>query len=617
MVGKVIIGTELDSRQLEKDLKSAEKDLRNYEKEAEKLTKAQTKAEIDLKPYQEAIELIKQETDESLKYAQTAGEVDTLLKTETSQIEELNSKYSEQLKKLEDIKSAINTNSANQTIMADKVRETNNQINKVKGFERIKGSVDDINKGLKTTLKRVVRWGIAIFGVRTAYTAVSSAMSTLSQYDETMKSNLEYIKTSVATSLKPLIESILSLIVKLLQYINYIAKAWTGKDLFASANAFKQMQKNAQGTAKATKDIKKQLVGFDEMNVLSDTSASGGEGGFSTPNVDLTGMEGEIPEWVKWIVNNKDLLVSTLLGIASTITLINLGLDGFKALGIGLIIAGIYETIMGIVSFIQDPSWENFSKILKGLTLILTGLAVAMLAVNAANPTAWIILAIALVTALVALIIDKWDEIKATLGKVGDWINEHIIKPVADFFKGLWEGIKSGVGEAVQWVKDKFQTVVSFFSNLISKIVGLFKKIGTKVGNAIGGAFKSVINGVLSAIENILNFPIRQINKLINIINKVPGIEIDKLSTFSLPRLAKGGIVNQPSKGVPIGSAITGERGAEGVIPLTDSQQMELLGQAIGKYITLNASIPVYVGNRQIAKEIRKINAESDFAYNR
>ena len=187
MVGKVIIGTELDSRQLEKDLKSAEKDLRNYEKEAEKLTKAQTKAEIDLKPYQEAIELIKQETDESLKYAQTAGEVDTLLKTETSQIEELNSKYSEQLKKLEDIKSAINTNSANQTIMSDKVRETNNQINKAKGFERIKGSVDDINKGLKTTLKRVVRWGIAIFGVRTAYTAVSSAMNTLSQYDETSK----------------------------------------------------------------------------------------------------------------------------------------------------------------------------------------------------------------------------------------------------------------------------------------------------------------------------------------------------------------------------------------------------------------------------------------------
>ena len=72
-----------------------------------------------------------------------------------------------------------------------------------------------------------------------------------------------------------------------------------------------------------------------------------------------------------------------------------------------------------------------------------------------------------------------------------------------------------------------------------------------------------------------------------------------------------------PSRGVPVGSAIVGERGAEGVIPLTDSQQMELLGQAIGKYITVAPTIPVYVGNRLVAREIKKINAEDNFAYNK
>ena len=82
-----------------------------------------------------------------------------------------------------------------------------------------------------------------------------------------------------------------------------------------------------------------------------------------------------------------------------------------------------------------------------------------------------------------------------------------------------------------------------------------------------------------------------------------------------IPRLASGGIINQPGRGVPLG--IGGEAGAEGVIPLTDSQQMALLGEAIGKYININATIPVYVGNRQIAREIQKINAENDFAYNR
>jgi hypothetical protein len=62
---------------------------------------------------------------------------------------------------------------------------------------------------------------------------------------------------------------------------------------------------------------------------------------------------------------------------------------------------------------------------------------------------------------------------------------------------------------------------------------------------------------------------------------------------------------------------MAGESGREGVIPLTDAQAMEELGRAIGRYINLNATIPVYVGNRQIAREIKRIDAEDDFAYNR
>ena len=113
-----------------------------------------------------------------------------------------------------------------------------------------------------------------------------------------------------------------------------------------------------------------------------------------------------------------------------------------------------------------------------------------------------------------------------------------------------------------------------------------------------------------------MNTPIRTINSLISTINKISPVKIGRLSTFSLPRLAKGGIVNMPSRGVPIGGAIAGEKGAEGVIPLTDSQQMALLGEAIGRYITINATIPVYAYNRQVAREVRKIEANRSFATN-
>ena len=80
------------------------------------------------------------------------------------------------------------------------------------------------------------------------------------------------------------------------------------------------------------------------------------------------------------------------------------------------------------------------------------------------------------------------------------------------------------------------------------------------------------------------------------------------------PKLAVGGIINQPGRGVPL--AMGGERGAEGVIPLTDAQQMQKLGEAIGRYITVNASITNTMNGRVISRELKQIENEENFAFN-
>ena len=88
-------------------------------------------------------------------------------------------------------------------------------------------------------------------------------------------------------------------------------------------------------------------------------------------------------------------------------------------------------------------------------------------------------------------------------------------------------------------------------------------------------------------------------------------------SIWSGKKLATGGIVNMPGKGVPIGGALTGEVTKEGVIPLTDSQAMMELGQTIGRYITVNNHITTTLNGRVIGRELQKSNAESDFAFNK
>lgn len=73
-----------------------------------------------------------------------------------------------------------------------------------------------------------------------------------------------------------------------------------------------------------------------------------------------------------------------------------------------------------------------------------------------------------------------------------------------------------------------------------NSIKGTFADLGEKIGDSIGGAFKTVINGVLSTIEDIINSGINMINGAIKFINKISPIDIGKISTLELPRLANG-----------------------------------------------------------------------------
>ena len=91
------------------------------------------------------------------------------------------------------------------------------------------------------------------------------------------------------------------------------------------------------------------------------------------------------------------------------------------------------------------------------------------------------------------------------------------------------------------------------------------------------------------------------------------GVGISFSSLLNKFKYAKGGIVNLPGYGVPIG----GEAGREGVIPLTDEQQMQLLGESIGKYVTINLTNVTKLDSREINRKNEKVRSENTFIRNR
>lgn len=92
---------------------------------------------------------------------------------------------------------------------------------------------------------------------------------------------------------------------------------------------------------------------------------------------------------------------------------------------------------------------------------------------------------------------------------------------------------------------------------------------------------------------------------------------VSVISAIWNKKLAVGGIVNNPGKGVFLGGAITGESGKEGVLPLTNPNTMRELGAEIGKYITINAIIDNYMDGTKFNRSTARVQKIDNFINNR
>jgi hypothetical protein len=450
----------------------------------------------------------------------------------------------------------------------------------------------------------------------------------LSQYNEKLATDLEYIRFSIAKALQPLIEGLINLVYKLLTYVNYIAQAWFGVNLFANASA-EAMKRGANSAEK----MKKSLAGFDEMNVLNENGSVGALGGL--PSYDLSKMQDiKIPKWLEWIAKNGSKVATILGSIAGAIVALKLG-NFAKELGLvntqftimqGL---GIFATIYGIISLIQDlidyykkldtalenngTSWNDFGKIVTDAGIIVTGLGLVFLGLPATITGA--------IIGIVGIITRYWGDIQRFFdNNVFGWFDRKIAemqkrgvlgKALAEVLTEIKRIAKDGV--------DAFGVLLGGFKGIFDGIIAITKgdfKNGLKT--AMKGVANAII-GVLNTLINSINTILAPIRSIIVALGKIGGKSwsMSTVKIPTIPKLAVGGVVNMPGRGINYGGANIGENGAEGVIPLTNSQMMAQLGEAIGKYVNINATVPVYVGNRQIAREIKKISADNDFAFNR
>ena len=171
----------------------------------------------------------------------------------------------------------------------------------------------------------------------------------------------------------------------------------------------------------------------------------------------------------------------------------------------------------------------------------------------------------------------------------------------------------SDLDEKINYLNETLETNADNINNLgdeantsKGKVKGLFDMINNLKDKTV----KIIVNGdtskLQSALQKLTDLPLFG-NAFKNYLNN---------ANIKIPGLAVGGIVNMPGRGVPVGGAIAGEAGREGVLPLTDSNTMAQLGQEIGKWITVQNVSNTYLNGRLIQRQIDQTSKDKSFETN-
>ena len=196
---------------------------------------------------------------------------------------------------------------------------------------------------------------------------------------------------------------------------------------------------------------------------------------------------------------------------------------------------------------------------------------------------------------------ERWADVTSALANIGAWFTDmfqkawtgltNIFSKLGSWFGDRWNDVTSALSSVSNWfgemftnaynaVKDAFSSIGDFFSGVWDTVKSIFVNAGQMVGEAVGGAFTSAVNAVLGTIENVVNGFIGMINGVLDVVRNLPGLGwIGSVSTVSLPRLARGGIVDSPT------IAMIGEAGKEAVVPLENTGFIQTLGRVVSSAV--------------------------------
>lgn len=193
-------------------------------------------------------------------------------------------------------------------------------------FGRLGSAFTKANTPMKTflsTLKRIAMYRMLRSIIKAITSAIGEGITNIYNYSRAVGTSLApamdkaksatlTFKNSIGAALAPVLESLVPIIQKVCGWLttfnNLLGSIFAGlagkKTFTAAVETTTTWGEALDKTTESAKELKRTLLGFDELNVLNgDTGGSGGGGGASTPDYSSMFEERDIPEGIRNITN--------------------------------------------------------------------------------------------------------------------------------------------------------------------------------------------------------------------------------------------------------------------------------------------------------------------------
>lgn len=592
--GRIVVQAEVDAKNAQKELDKLTAKIDKMEAELKKSTGEQSglKSQLDAakESAKQAENALKSLRSESERLRQiTSGEVaaspeayitaygrqtevaaqikeqEAILKEQDKIVESLDGKYAKITDKVIAQTSALDA-------AKQKAGELTEQITNASGAtERMETAAKKVSDSMNTFSKRVS----GLFKRVLVFSLITRALQSLRTWlgktimkNDEARAAVARLKAAFLTLAQPILQVVIPVFVKLVNILTQVVtaiakffgmlsgKSWSSQK--SAAQGLNDEQKALEGVGSAAEDASKSMASFDEINQLTDNSASaagGGAGGAASTEIapdfsnldmaedklhDILGLVGAIAAGLlAWKIaslftNDLSKIWGIALAVAGAFALVYFWLDAWNngidlqnflgmlaglaalavglaiafgpiAAGIALVVGGLAMLVVGIKDVI-----ENGFNLVNTLTII-AGLLAAGIGISLLTGS-WIPLLIAgFLAALVALVsftghgeelIQGLKNIIDGFGKFFKGVFTGDMKLAVEGIKQIWEGMKQTWNAIVNSIKDAWNMFITWLQSKSPLLASIFQTYGKFVSDVCKN-IKDILKGVIDFIVGV------------------------------------------------------------------------------------------------------------------